>query len=138
MKWDRGNLKSKLIVSVLYEELMSADEIKARLESKKKISTKKSKPYPLTTVTMQKNISKFLKIGSDEIMNIAEKLYQRGFISYPRTETDVFQGEINPLDLLRKLGQCQAAQEVITAYSPPHQGKSNDQAHPPIHPIKYL
>jgi len=31
-----------------------------------------------------------LKISSHELMDIAEKLYNSGFISYPRTETDFF------------------------------------------------
>ena len=33
---------------------------------------------------------RFLRISSDKMMEIAEKLYNKGFISYPRTETDRF------------------------------------------------
>lgn len=57
------------------------------------LSKPKSKwrPLPLTTVEMQKLASKKLHIGSDQTMEIAEKLYQEGFLSYPRTETDSFQ-----------------------------------------------
>jgi len=43
---------------------------------------------------------KKLKISSHEIMDIAEKLYNAGFISYPRTETDGFVSTINLQDLI--------------------------------------
>lgn len=35
-------------------------------------------------------VSTKLRISSDKTMEIAESLYQRGYISYPRTETDKF------------------------------------------------
>jgi DNA topoisomerase-3 len=44
----------------------------------------------LTTVQLQKLCAQKLKISSEETMNIAEKLYQSGFISYPRTETSKY------------------------------------------------
>lgn len=39
---------------------------------------------------MQKRASKYLHIPSDRIMKITEMLYEKGYISYPRTETDMF------------------------------------------------
>ena len=35
-------------------------------------------------------------MSSDKIMSIAEKLYTKGFISYPRTETDKFPDTLDP------------------------------------------
>lgn len=57
--------------------------------------TQKWSPLPLTTVELQKLASKKLRIASENTMKIAEKLYQAGFISYPRTETDSFQQGIH-------------------------------------------
>lgn len=65
------------------------------------------KPLPLTTVELQKLGSRFLGLSSKIVMEVqtrplntqkphthpqqvAEKLYTKGFISYPRTETDQF------------------------------------------------
>jgi DNA topoisomerase-3 len=48
------------------------------------------RPYPLTTVTLQKLAASKLHLSAEQTMNIAERLYQNGFLSYPRTETDVF------------------------------------------------
>jgi DNA topoisomerase-3 len=39
---------------------------------------------------MQKRATQYLRIPGEAIMKLAEELYQAGFISYPRTETDVF------------------------------------------------
>ena len=35
-------------------------------------------------------LCRYLRMGSDRTMAIAEAMYQRGIISYPRTETDYF------------------------------------------------
>ena len=74
-------------------------------------------------------------------MTVAEKLYTSGFISYPRTETDIFDPAID----LRKLIQKQTTHPTWGPYAssllnnnkfcPPRKGKHNDQAHPPIHPV---
>lgn len=41
---------------------------------------------------MQKKATSSLRISGDRVMKLAEELYQGGFISYPRTETDSFEG----------------------------------------------
>ena len=75
-------------------------------------------------------------------MNIAEKLYTQGLISYPRTETNIFPPELD----LSPLVEAQRADgrwggfvdRVLTEWGgpSPRVGKKSDQAHPPIHPIK--
>lgn len=39
---------------------------------------------------MQKKATMYLRMPGERIMKLAEELYQAGFISYPRTETDIF------------------------------------------------
>jgi DNA topoisomerase-3 len=39
---------------------------------------------------MEKIASRKLKINAKETMKIAESLYTKGYISYPRTETNIF------------------------------------------------
>lgn len=52
---------------------------------------------------MEKIASRKLKINAKEALKIAEKLYTQGFISYPRTETNIFPDSIN----LRSLVEIQ-------------------------------
>lgn len=47
-------------------------------------------PPPLSTLEMQKKATGSLRLSGERIMKLAEELYQTGFISYPRTETDSF------------------------------------------------
>lgn len=53
------------------------------------------RPVPLDTIELEKLGSKKLKISAKQVMTIAEKLYQQGFISYPRTETNIFSPDVN-------------------------------------------
>lgn len=112
-----------------------------------------------------------LKMNAKETMHIAERLYNQGFISYPRTETNIFPHNINLYNLVelhtgdnrwgRKLLMeyfvyrlmmfsfdknifnssilfiLEFAVRVLQEGVNPRQGKKSDQAHPPIHPIKY-
>src|SRR5690606_18407114 len=101
------------------------------------------RPVPLNTVEMQKLISKKLKINSHEAMKIAEKLYQHGFISYPRTETQKFSKSENLLKYVEEQKNnpvfSDYVNELLEAnrYTPPRNGKLDDKAHPPIHPVKF-
>src|SRR5699024_641572 len=65
-------------------------------------SRRKSKfrPYAMDTVTFERLASSKLRINAKRAMQIAEKLYTSGFISYPRTETNKFPPEIKLNDLI--------------------------------------
>lgn len=77
------------------------------------------KPLPLTTVELQKSGSRLLKLAPKRILDvpnpyiygvsgiliglqIAEKLYQQGFLSYPRTETDQYDNQFDFMSLINK------------------------------------
>lgn len=57
----------------------------------------------MNTIEATKLISRKLRISPDVTMSIMEKLYQRGYISYPRTETNVYNKTINLRELIDKL-----------------------------------
>lgn len=81
---------------------------------------------------MEKNVSRKLKINAKECMKIAEKLYTQGFISYPRTETNIFPKEMNLVQLV-ELQRDDAswgpfAHRIMNEGGPtPRQGKKSDQ-----------
>ena len=51
---------------------------------------------------MEKIVSRKMKIGAKETMKIAEKLYTQGFISYPRTETNIFPKDLNLVNMVQQ------------------------------------
>ncbi|MBE3046730.1 hypothetical protein IMZ48_30210, partial [Candidatus Bathyarchaeota archaeon] len=104
--------------------------------------TKKWKPLPLTTVELQKAATRMLRMTGQQAMTIAEGLYNKGFISYPRTETDRFDKGMDLKALCRKQTPDtrwgQFAQGLADgAFRQPREGRHDDKAHPPIHPITY-
>lgn len=96
--WGRDRLFSYLASVVLYESCVEAGE--AVVKAVQRAERTKFRPLPLATVSFQKLVSSKLRISSHECMEIAEKLYNQGYISYPRTETDSFKTTINLQELV--------------------------------------
>ncbi|XP_053654967.1 DNA topoisomerase 3-alpha isoform X2 [Cherax quadricarinatus] len=137
--WRRVRLFDQAVCTVLFE--MCEDNPQARVT--KVITKNKSKwrPLPLDTVELEKLASRRFHISAKETMKIAEKLYTQGYISYPRTETNIFPKELDLLPLVEMQTQDQNwggfAAGVLEDGPNPRKGKKSDQAHPPIHPTKY-
>lgn len=138
--WKRGHLFDRMAVTLIFERCLIAKTAKVTKMQKK--PTKKYKPLPLTTVELQKMGSRFLRMSSQQVMTTAEALYTKGFISYPRTETDQFD---KGMDLRRIIDKQQQdnrwggfAQMLMNGgFNQPRNGRNNDKAHPPIHPVNY-
>jgi DNA topoisomerase-3 len=138
--WSRHRLFDRVSAIILYERCLAAKLAKVvKVEEK---PTKKWKPLPLTTIEFQKMATRFLHMSGQQAMTVAEALYNKGFISYPRTETDRFDKGIDLKALVRKQTQDSRwgpfAQNLVDgAFQQPRQGRHDDKAHPPIHPIIY-
>lgn len=70
---------------------------------------------------------------------VAEKLYNNGFLSYPRTETDQYDKDFDFRSLITKQTHNPAWSEFAQGlldggFERPRNGSKNDKAHPPIHP----
>ncbi|KAJ3773023.1 DNA topoisomerase [Lentinula raphanica] len=138
--WRRGHLFDQDIALVLYEHVL-ANPL-AKVEKVLKKETKKFKPLPLTTVELQKAGSRLLKLAPKKVLDIAEKLYQNGFLSYPRTETDQYDPQFDFQSLIQKQTVDPAwgnfAQGLQQGgFHAPRRGKNDDKAHPPIHPTAH-
>ncbi|KAJ5724150.1 DNA topoisomerase 3 [Penicillium malachiteum] len=139
--WRRVHLFDRAAVTMMLERCLIAKEARVTKVNKKPKS--KWRPLPLTTVDLQMMGSRFLRMDSQTIMKIAEGLYTKGYISYPRTETDQFDKAIDLKKLVEKQfpdsAWGQYARDLIDGkFRTPRSGRSNDQAHPPIHPVAWV
>eukprot|EP00127_Corallochytrium_limacisporum_P004744 Clim_evm98s172 gene=Clim_evmTU98s172 len=139
-EWSRGKLFEEPLAGALYEVCVQAQT--AHIERVVAKNKSKWRPLPLTTVELQKLASKTLRISSHEVMAQAEALYNRGFLSYPRTETNTYPRSLNLAPLVEaQVGNSQwgsYAERVLRDGVNPRRGNKDDQAHPPIHPTKAL
>lgn len=140
MNWQRGHVLDRLAITAIYQSCINSPSSKiVKLVSLKDSPTSNWAPLPLTTVELQKDCSRLFKFSAKDTLSIAEKLYQQGLISYPRTETDSFANSTNFTELINR--QCgssiwgQYAQSLLQNFRQPRKGKNNDEAHPPIHPV---
>ncbi|KAJ2686667.1 DNA topoisomerase 3-alpha [Coemansia spiralis] len=137
--WKRSKIFDQEACFALYAKCMAAPV--ARVTSMRSRPKEKWKPLPLTTVDLQKCCSRYLRLAPDLIMSIAEGLYNQGFISYPRTETDQFDPNMDLKGIVAKLVQYAPFSAYASSlvnedgFKWPRKGKNNDKAHPPIHPV---
>ncbi|CCA71076.1 related to DNA topoisomerase III alpha [Serendipita indica DSM 11827] len=139
-KWKRGHLFDFDVALMLYE--MVLERPMATVKKVVKKNTKKWKPYPLTTVDLQKSGSRLLRMSAKQILDTADALYQRGILSYPRTETDQYDDQFDFGQYIQKQTSSPEWGAFATRlrqgeFSKPRKGKKNDKAHPPIHPTAY-
>lgn len=139
--WKRVHLFDRMAVTITYERCLHARM--ATVTKMNKRPTSKWRPLPLTTVELQKNGSRFLHMNSQTVMKIAEDLYTKGWISYPRTETDQFDKDMDLRGLVQRQTQSTqwgpfATHLMSGGFQWPKAGRNNDKAHPPIHPVNFV
>uniref|UniRef100_A0A452TIM2 DNA topoisomerase n=1 Tax=Ursus maritimus TaxID=29073 RepID=A0A452TIM2_URSMA len=138
--WKRHRLFNHTACLVLYQLCM--EDPRATVVEVRSKAKSKWRPQALDTVELEKLASRKLRINAKETMRIAEKLYTQGYISYPRTETNIFPKDLNLTMLVEQQTQDPRwgafAQSILERGGPtPRNGNKSDQAHPPIHPTKY-
>lgn len=146
-KWARNRVFDPLVAQVLQDsatEAVLAEIVKVDGRPKSKW-----RPKPLATIDMQKLAARKLRMSSNDVMEVAESLYQKGFLSYPRTETDIFPTTMDLRSLVRIQAEGSAQWSSYAAnllnhersrdmngFQWPRSGRNDDKAHPPIHPTK--
>jgi len=94
------------------------------------------KPLPTETDIMLQELSKIMGLSATKIMALAEMLYGEGYISYPRTETNMWL-TVDHKSILRMLSSTPLGRNINLSTLNPRDGKKNDGAHPPIYPTAY-
>ncbi|KAF7457247.1 DNA topoisomerase family protein [Cryptosporidium felis] len=141
-EWERGKIFDHSFVFIIYEKCV--ENSTAVITDHLSNEIKKKKPLPLNTVEMAKIASRKLKISPARCLKIAEDLYRKGYISYPRTETNIFPESIDVRTYIKKLevnpifGEFANKLLYLNGFSIPRKGLKDDGSHPPIYPVKNL
>lgn len=103
---------------------------------KSKKLLKRPEPFNTTSFLAAATV---LGFSASKAMSIAEDLYQRGFISYPRTDNAEYPATLNIRKLLETLSHYGPLHKDISKLLSqdtliPSKGKSSKD-HPPIHPV---
>lgn len=91
--WDRHRLFDKNSCEAFL--MLCQNEPTAKVVNVTQKPKNKWRPQAMDTIELEKLGSRKLKLSAKETMTIAEKLYSNGIISYPRTETNMYSGDID-------------------------------------------
>ncbi len=111
----------------------------AKVEKIAKKLTKQLPPPPFNTTDLQAEAYSCFKFSPTKTLEIAESLYQKGHISYPRSSSQKLPKSVGYrkiLSALSKLPEYRNLATVLLAKERlvPREGKATDPAHPAIYP----
>ena len=118
------------------EKIASSLNDKARLDSLKKRTKKEKPPVPFSTTEFLRAATT-IGFSVSVAMSIAENLYTRGFISYPRTDNMVYPSSLDLRGVLNTLSRTsfkELVEPIISSKLTPTRGKKETTDHPPIYP----
>eukprot|EP00808_Paulinella_micropora_P011679 g81653.t1 len=138
LEWERGRAFNRPVAA--FFQSACSEQRSALVETLHVKSKKRARPAPLNTVEMLKVASRSLGMGPANTMHVAESLYIRGFISYPRTETTAYAPTFDLRGTIAK--QCSnphlgdhASMLLAQGWAKPKQGHDAGD-HPPITPMR--
>ena len=92
--YKENGFKERKDAEQLIRELRDIQPQKARVEKAEKKTEKKNPPLLYNLAELQNDGSRFLKISPDTTLQIAQELYEKKLITYPRTDARVLSSAI--------------------------------------------
>lgn len=141
--------KGKMVVAAYGEEKITTKSFAmgvreecvgkpAVVASVRKKSTQLGPPAPFDIGELQREAYKTFGFSPRRTLQIAERLYLRALISYPRTGSQRLPSSLNLNEIVANLGRIpeysDIAARILKMGSKPVQGAKSDPAHPAIHP----
>jgi len=132
-----GQIWQEPMAKMLYETARKART--ARVVRTERRSDKIPRPVPFDTTTFLREANHRLGISASEALGIAEQLYMKGLISYPRTDNQTYPPSLNIRKILTSISTISTykpfAEELLAqdVFRPSSGRKTED--HPPIHPV---
>ncbi|MBW2987578.1 DNA topoisomerase I, partial [Candidatus Woesearchaeota archaeon] len=108
---------------------------KAVIDKIEKKQVKDSPPVPFDLTTLQTQSARYFGLGPKATLNIAQKLYTGGYISYPRTSSQKLPAKLGYKKILNKLKKNpqyeKLAEDILNLPQlKPNEGDKTDDAHP--------
>ena len=133
-------IKEKIIKKIEAEDIVkNCKGEKAIISKINKNNFKISPPVPFNLSGLQKEAFKLYRFNPYQTLNIAEKLYLKALISYPRTASQKLPAAINYKKIISDLSKLPEFTRMTNSLLKkkrlsPTQGKISDNAHPAIYP----
>jgi len=135
--YEDGKCNNILEAEAILKECEKHDGIVSEINKTKEYL---SPPYPFSLGALQKESFRLFKFSPTFTLRLAERLYLRALISYPRTDSQILPFSLNFKKILKNLSKIskeyQSSVEVLFQMKKlyPHNGMQNDPAHPAIYP----
>lgn len=137
LEWDRGRVFDEDVAGIFLGNVKDARSLRVSSVSSKE--ERRTRPHGLNTVELLKAASSSLNMGPAHAMQIAERLYTSGYLSYPRTESSAYPPNFDMNGAL----QAQAKHPIWGAYvravmdagAGLPKGGVDAGDHPPITPV---
>ena len=132
-------ITEKEVADSIHKDVRGKDGLVTEL---KKTKTKKKTPIPMDLGVLQSEAWGNFKYLPKRTQEVAQTLYEAGYISYPRTSSQKLPKSLGFEKILSMLKQNPAyatsAAKVLQTPLSPVQGKKDDPAHPAIYPTGIL
>lgn len=114
-------------------------EKKATVEEVHRKESRVPPPVPFDLGTLQSEAYKLFRLSPKRTQEVAQSLYEGGYISYPRTSSQKLPPSIGYRRIIKALGKGEGFKELSNKLLQkerlyPRQGKKEDPAHPAIYP----
>ncbi len=133
-EYEGGDLFDATVANEIFSDIEGKNGTCLKFESK---DERIGRPPPFNTTEFLREASR-IQVAPSKAMNVAESLYMRGLISYPRTDNTVYQRSINLKSVLNKLKDTEFSEEAQKVLSQekifPSRGRTQAMDHPPIYP----
>ncbi|XP_020852077.1 DNA topoisomerase 3-beta-1 isoform X2 [Phascolarctos cinereus] len=138
LDWDRVRVFDREIAQMFLN--ITRMEKEAKVEGTSRKEKAKQRPLALNTVEMLRVASSSLGMGPQHAMQIAERLYTQGYISYPRTETTHYPENFDLKGSLKQQANhpywAQTVKQLLAdGVNRPRKGHDAGD-HPPITPMR--
>uniref|UniRef100_A0A8C2IAG2 DNA topoisomerase n=1 Tax=Cyprinus carpio TaxID=7962 RepID=A0A8C2IAG2_CYPCA len=135
LDWDRVRVFDRDVGQMFVNMAKTAKE--AKVDSVTKKEKAKQRPLALNTVEMLRVASSALGMGPQHTMQIAERLYTQGYISYPRTETTHYPENFDLKGTLKQQANTFNPDKALKKDGINRPRKGADAGdHPPITPMR--